>query len=118
MAGTIGKVVADALRTAKPAMKGPTRDTLALRKLQEMRREIARLATAVQQAEHAAAVGNAPSYAMDQLRGWVASLVESQMYLDCIGFGYGQFPIDLQAQKAANVGRRRAEVDRLLMARS
>jgi hypothetical protein len=125
MANTMGRVLAEATRTAidkgqttKPAIKGPTRDTLVLRKLQEMRREIARLAAAVQQAEHTVAVGGAPPYAMDQLRGWVVSLVESQEYIDSFGFGYGKFPVEWSARQVAAVARRRAEVDRLLMSRS
>jgi hypothetical protein len=118
MAGTIGKVMVDAIRTAKPAMKGPTRDTLALRKLQEMRREITRLAAAVQQAEHIVAAGTARPYSMDQLRGWVVSLAESQHYIDCLGFGYGQFPVDWQVQKAAIIAQRRAHADLLLVSRS
>jgi hypothetical protein len=122
MADTFGKVMADMARTmsgqGKPAIQGPTRDTLTLRKLLEMRREIARLATAVQQAEHAVAAGGAPPYVMNQLRGWVVSLVESQMYIDCLGFGYGQPTVDWSAQQVAAVARRRAEVDRLLMSGS
>ncbi|HVK12763.1 MAG TPA: hypothetical protein VM597_28690 [Gemmataceae bacterium] len=118
MAITTGRVLAEAGKAAidgsGPGFRGPTRDALVLRKLQEMRRELDRLQAAIQSAERAVAAGTAAPYAMDPLRGWVATLVESQEYIDSFGFGYGKFPVEWTARQVAAGARRRAEVDRLL----
>jgi hypothetical protein len=123
MANTMGRVLADAGRTAIDKGKPATASQVLIRrKLQEMRREIARLAAAVQQAEHAAGLGAETAaefswtQAGHQLRGWVLSLMESQAYIDAIGNAESYF--ERRIREVMAVAKNRAQAERLVAART
>lgn len=80
-----------------PALSGATLASLLQLKMQEMQREVTRLAAAIQQedrARRAMVAGGADLFgwqrASDEVRGWILSLVESQAYIEFLTEGsYG-----------------------------
>ena len=92
------------------------------RKLQEVRREIARLATAIQQAEHTIGLGaeTASEFSWTQtehqLRGWLLSSMESQAYIDSVGNAHGH--LEARVRQVMTVAQRRGQAERLLASRS
>ncbi len=120
MANAIGGVLGKA---AAAASRDLAVRALIRRKYQEMRREIARLGAAVQEAERQLGTGlddiasELPwTQASHQLRGWVLSLMESQGYIDSIGNAESYFERRLREVMA--VAKRRAQAERLFASRS
>ena len=130
MVDTFGNTMADMARTmiaqvqtAATARRESAVRALVRRKLQEMRREVARLGGAIQQAERQLETGAddpatefAWAQASHQLRGWVASLVESQAYIDSIGNAQNHF--DVKIRQVMAVAKSRAQAEQLIVSRS
>lgn len=112
VADKIGKVFGSSTRL--PTLNGATLTSLLRLKMQEMQREVTRLAAAIQQEERASrapVAGGTDLFgwqrASNEVRGWILSIVESQAYVEFLGNG----PYDLEGRIRQVIAAAKFKVD-------